>query len=434
MCVAQRRAGGTKDIERSGFDRDPPKDAGWLGPSKVDGFEGLVFIDLLTRPDNNARMTMGEPACHSSQIQDWIALIRADGVGPRTFGRLIERFGCPTEALRATLDDLAAVEGIGLQTARRIVASRGRFDVGAELELADRLGVSIIHMDDPRYPAPLKKIPDPPPVLYVKGQLRPEHQLAVAIVGSRHCSLYGQEQASRLAYYLAAAGFTIVSGMARGIDTAAHQGALAAEGQTIAVQGCGLSRVFPPENARLFDLICRSGACISELPLQSEPLPEHFPARNRIIAGLCLATIIVEADIRSGAMITAKAALEYGREVMAVPGRVDWPLSKGPHRLIKDGAALLESPEDVLDLIGPVGQCMKGPLSKVTGPQDPRQGSIRLEGNERLIYDCLGDEPIHTDQIVAQTGLDAGQVISSLIRLQLKGLAKSLAGDMFIRR
>ncbi|MDH7600013.1 MAG: DNA-processing protein DprA, partial [Sedimentisphaerales bacterium] len=292
---------------------------------------------------------MGEAVAHSPQIEPWLALIRTDGVGPTIFARLLERFGSPQEALDAPMCELEAIDGIGPQTAARIAALRGRFDVASELRKADQLGVSIIHIQDPRYPSPLKTIYDPPPVLYVKGLLRPEHQVAIAIVGSRHCSLYGQEQASRFAYHLAGAGFTIVSGMARGIDTAAHQGSLAAGGQTIAVQGCGLARVFPPENARLFELIANSGACISELPLDYEPLAENFPARNRIIAGLSMATIVVEAGMRSGALITARCALDWGREVLAVPGRVDSPFSKGPHQLIKQGAVLVESPEDVLD-------------------------------------------------------------------------------------
>ena len=227
------------------------------------------------------------------------------------------------------------------------------------MELAAKLGVWIIHMEDPRYPPGLRQIYDPPPVLYVKGTLDRADNLAIGIVGCRRCSLYGQEQSSRLAHLLAASGFTIVSGMARGIDTAAHTGALAAEGRTLAVQGCGLSRIFPPENAKLFELISASGACISELPLRAEPLAENFPPRNRIIAGLSLGTIVVEAGLRSGAMITAQAALESNREVMAVPGKVDSPLSQGPHRLIKDGAKLIETVEDVMEALGYIGEQLK---------------------------------------------------------------------------
>jgi len=378
---------------------------------------------------------MGTCPANSPQIEDWIALARTDGIGPRLFARLMERFGSPAQALRATAADLASVEGIGKDTAERIVASRGRFDVQAELDLASRHGVWLVHIQDPRYPSTLKAIYDPPPLLYVKGQLLPSHQLAVAIVGSRHCSLYGQEQASRLAYQLAGAGFTIVSGMARGIDTAAHQGALSVGGQTIAVQGCGLARVFPPENARLFELICNSGACVSELPMQYEPLPENFPARNRIIAGLGIATVVVEAGLRSGALITARSALDAGREVMAVPGRVDSPLSKGPHQLIKQGAVLVESAEDVLEALGQIGDCLKGSLAMVADPDDDQAKACPpLEGHQKAVYECLGGEPLHPDQIAAQTGLAPGQVAAALVYLQVKGLAKGIEGNLFVRR
>ncbi|MEJ2700899.1 MAG: DNA-processing protein DprA, partial [Sedimentisphaerales bacterium] len=223
---------------------------------------------------------------NSTDIDKWLKLIRADGVGPATFARLLKRFGSADRAIGASVSELAKVEGIGFKTAERIASTRDKFDAAGELELARKLGVWIVHFDDPRYPPMLKRIYDPPPVLYVKGSLTRDDNLAISIVGSRHCSLYGQEQSSRFAHLLASAGFTICSGMARGIDTSAHQGALSADGRTIAVQGCGLANVFPPENEKLFGLIAESGACVSELPLRYEPLAVNFPPRNRIIAGL----------------------------------------------------------------------------------------------------------------------------------------------------
>ena len=377
---------------------------------------------------------------HSEEIDKWLKLIRADGVGPVTFSRLLERFGSIDAALGASVAALAEVEGIGLKTAKRIAATRATFDSSAELELAEKLGVWIMHLRDRRYPPVLKRIYDPPPILYVKGTLGREDNLAIAIVGSRRCSLYGSEQASRLAHLLAASGFTIVSGMARGIDTAAHQGALAAEGRTIAVQGCGLANVFPPENARLSKLISACGACISELPLRYEPLAENFPPRNRIIAGLSLGTIVIEAGLGSGALISAKTALESNREVMAVPGKIDSPLSKGPHQLIKQGARLVESAEDVMETLGYIGEQLKEHTAlrakqaseRVERPlfEPPR---LRLKGHEKIVYESLGKEPLHIDQIIAKTNLPPGTVNATIVSLRLKAVIQQLPGNRFRR-
>ena len=306
---------------------------------------------------------MPEPQANSADIEKWLKLIRADSVGPTTFAKLIKHFGSVDCALGASVSQLAEIDGIGLKTAERIAATRDKFDVTSELELADKIGVWIINFEDKRYPPLLKQIYDPPPVLYIKGSLSRQDNLAISIVGTRRCSLYGQEQASRLAHLLSSAGFTIISGMARGIDTAAHHGALSAGGRTIAVQGCGLANIFPPENKKLFELIAESGACVSELPLRYEPLAENFPPRNRIIAGLSLGTIVIEAGLNSGAMITAKEAIENNREVMAVPGKIDSPLSKGAHQLIKQGAKLIESVEDVMEALGYIGEQLQEHVS-----------------------------------------------------------------------
>lgn len=378
---------------------------------------------------------------HSKDIEKWLKIIRAEGIGPVTFARLIRHFGNPDAVLGASESALNKIEGIGQKTAISIVRSRDNFDAKAELERSDKLGICIINLDDPRYPPSLKQIYDPPPVLYLKGTLTRRDNLAIAIVGSRRCSLYGQQQASRLAHLLAAAGFTIVSGMARGIDTAAHQGALSAQGRTIAVQGCGLANIFPPENNKLFRLISESGACISELPLGYEPLSENFPSRNRIIAGLSLASIIVEAGYRSGAMITAKCAVEYNREVMAVPGKIDSPLSKGPHSLIKQGAKLIESVEDVMEALGYIGKQLKEHASGAAGQAKEKietplfdVSELNLTDYERKIYDCLDNEPLHVDQIIAATNIEPGLINASLISLRLKGLIKQLPGSFYIKK
>ena len=383
---------------------------------------------------------MAESERHSADIEKWLKLIRADGVGPTNFTKLTRHFGSPDKALGASVSELTGINGIGFKTAEQIAATRNKFNVEAELGLAEKLGVWIIHFNDQRYPPVLKRIYDPPPILYVKGSLSRTDNLAIAIVGSRRCSLYGQEQASRLAYLLSSAGFTICSGMARGIDTAAHQGALSAGGRTIAVQGCGLANIFPSENKKLFELIAESGACISELPLQYEPLSENFPPRNRIIAGLSLGTIVVEAGLYSGALITARAALENNREVMAVPGKVDSPLSKGAHQLIKQGAKLVESVEDVTEALGYIGEQLQGHVSAAATKASEAAdrplfdvSQLNLSENEKKIYDCLGKEPLHIEQIIAVANLAPGNINAGLISLRLKGLIKQLPGSLFLK-
>ena len=333
---------------------------------------------------------------NSPDIEKWLKLAGADGVGPVTFGKLLNYFGSPAQALGASVIELSKVEGIGLHTAEKIAASRGRTDTDAEIALAEKLGVWIVHLQDERYPAQLKLIYDPPPVLYVKGTLAEQDNLSVAIVGSRRCSLYGSEQASRFAHILAGAGFTICSGLARGIDTAAHQGALAAGGRTIAVQGCGLANVFPPENKKLFDSIAESGACVSELPLRYEPLAENFPPRNRIIAGLSLGTIVIEAGSNSGALHTAKSALEYNREVMAVPGKIDSPLSRGANQLIKQGARLVDCVEDIMESLGYVGDKIRGHVNQTAASLTAKAemplfdiAQLNLNTSEKSVYECL---------------------------------------------
>lgn len=378
---------------------------------------------------------------NSTDIAKWLKLARSDKVGPVTFGKLIKHFGTIDAVLGTSVRELMRIDGVGAKTAEQIAASRGKFDAAGELELAEKLGVWIIHLEDKRYPAVLKSIFDPPPVLYVKGTLTRSDNLGISIVGSRRCSYYGQEQASRFAHLLGSAGFTICSGMARGIDTAAHQGALSAGARTIAVQGCGLGNVFPPENKSLFKMITKSGACISELPITYEPLSENFPARNRIIAALSLGTIVIEAGLRSGALITARMALEYEREVMAVPGKIDSPLSKGTHQLIKEGAMLIESVDDVVEALGQIARPLGGHVSDAA--QSARDkietplfdvSKLNLSDAEKVLHDCLGVEPLHLEEIIEEADLSPGDVNAGLISLRLKGLIKQLPGSLFLKR
>jgi len=378
---------------------------------------------------------------HSPQIESWLKLIRAEGVGPTLFRRLLAYFGDVERILGASVSELTKVEGIGTRTAERIARTRRDFEAEKELALADKLGVWVIHLQDDRYPPPLKAIYDPPPVLYVKGTLTRADTLAMAIVGSRRCTHYGTEQANRFSHLLASAGFTIVSGLARGIDTAAHRGALGAKGRTIAVQGCGLKTVFPPENKRLFEQITENGAVISELPLAYEPLAENFPGRNRIIAGLSMGVLVVEATYRSGALISAQAALDNDREVMTIPGRIDSPASAGCHKLLKQGARLIDSIDDVMDALGHVGDGLKDHAGNAAAEAEQNaQGTLfdlsrlNLTDAESSILEHLNSEPVHVEELIQVTRLSAAKVQSAVISLQLKGLVKQLPGNMLIKR
>lgn len=375
---------------------------------------------------------------NSPDIENWLKLIRSDGVGPTVFARLLKHFRSVDRALGASVAELIGIKDIGPKTAENIARTRETFDVDKELTLAEKLGVWIINAADSRYPPALKQIYDPPPVIYIKGTLKKQDGLAISIVGSRRCSTYGSEQSSRFAYLLASAGFTIVSGMARGIDTAAHRGALKAQGRTIAVQGCGLNNIFPPENEKLFALISGSGACISELPLSYEPLPQNFPVRNRIISGLSMGVIIIEASHRSGALITARAALDQNREVMAVPGKVDSPISFGTNKLIKEGAKLIDCIDDVMEALGYIGMGLKTHADSAAKSAEEKLRTplfdvsrLNLSEPELAVYNTLDHEPLNIEDIIAHTSLPAGKVNSSLISLRLKGLIKQLPGNMF---
>ncbi len=389
----------------------------------------------------DAEMNMQKQQGNSPDIEKWLKLVRAEGVGPVTCVRILKHFRSLDLALGASVAELQRVEGIGPKTAESIAFSRDKFDAEEELALAEKLDVWLLHIADKRYPALLRKIYDPPPVLYIKGTLADSDNVGIAIVGSRRHSTYGAEQANRFGHWLSAAGLTVVSGMARGIDTAAHSGALAAGGRTIAVQGCGLANRFPPENKELFELISQSGACISEVPLRAEPLAENFPPRKRIIAGLSLSVIVVEAAKRSGALITARAALDYNREVMALPGKIDSAVSAGTNGLIKDGARLVTCVEDVMEGIGYYGEQLKEHVTAAAEAATARvEGGafddkcLRLSGDEKRVYDCLNKDAMHVEEAIEVSGLPAGAVHGALVSLRLKGLIAHQSGNMYRRK
>ncbi|HRX86294.1 MAG TPA: DNA-processing protein DprA, partial [Phycisphaerae bacterium] len=295
----------------------------------------------------------------------------------------------------------------------------------------------IICWEDPDYPPQLRHCSDPPVCLYVRGTLTPEDAVAIAVVGSRKCSRYGYEQAQRFGALLAGAGFTVVSGLARGVDGYAHEGALSAGGRTVAVLGSGVDVIYPPEHKDLAEKVTARGAILSEDPLGSPPSTESFPRRNRIIAGMCLGVLVVEANKRSGALITARLASEYNREVFAIPGRVDTATAFGPNDLIRKGAAkLVACLDDILDELGAVGKTMGRPAGAPDAPGGLFGGGVAaaLSPSERTILDTLADEEVYVDEIVARCGFATAQTISCLTTLQLKGAVVALPGNRFVRR
>lgn len=364
-------------------------------------------------------------------IRDLLALMLTPGVGPLTSRALLEHFGTAGRVLDASLVQLKEVPGVGPKLADRIQHARTDNDPGRELDECRRHRVAVIPRGDDRYPPPLDEIPDPPALLYIKGAIEPRDQLAIAIVGSRRCTPYGIRTAERLASSLARTGFTVVSGLARGIDAAAHRGAMKSGGRTIAVLGNGLSAIYPPEHEDLAaEIAAGRGAIVSELPMTQGPLAGLFPQRNRIISGLCLGVIIVEAAPRSGSLSTAHHAMEQNREVFAVPGPVDSLASRGCHRLIRDGARLVETVDDVLEELGPLVREVK-PAADEPAVRHPAE--LGLTDQERSLLGCLDDSPSGVDVLITRTGLTASQVMATLSVLELKRMVKRLPGHQFVR-
>ena len=370
-------------------------------------------------------------------LRDRLRLYLAAGCGSRTFRLLIEHFGDAAAVLAAPAGQLQYVPGIGPTRSRMLRQSIDGIDVDGELELADRLGVSIVSFDDDLYPPALKYLPDAPPMLYVKGRLVPEDAIALAIVGSRKCSHYGREQAERFAGGLARAGFTIVSGMARGIDASAHRGAMAAGGRTLAVLGSGLARIYPPEHGELAEEIAEHGAVLSEFPLRTEPKPGHFPMRNRLISGLSLGVVVVEAAPRSGALITARLAVEQGKDCFAIPGRVDSFGSQGCNKLIRDGhAKLITCAADVLAEYSNIAEVMD-PFPHATPQQADKKSPVAavvLSDHEQEVIKLLRIEPHTPDEVCDHTGLPARVVQSTVTMLELKGFIRREGARLAAKR
>ncbi|MGD9782745.1 MAG: DNA-processing protein DprA [Kiritimatiellia bacterium] len=356
----------------------------------------------------------------------YIVLNRIEGMGPVRVRALRDALGSPEAVLAASPAALASVRGVGPKGADAIASQRGGLDAGEEEAAAAKLGARLITLADEEYPAPLKGIYDPPLCLYVRGTLEKKDEQALAVVGTRRASHYGAAQAERLAYLAAKAGFTIVSGLARGIDAVGHRAALKAGGRTLAVLGGAMDKLYPPEHRDLAEDIVRHGALISEFPLGREPDRTTFPYRNRIVSGLSKGVLVVEAGLDSGAMNTAEQALEQGRSVMAVPGRVDMDGARGPHRLIQNGARLVEDLPDILKefefLFPPAEQ------ARLVRQQDARQ-RLTLTRAEESVVRALWTEPeLDFDVLIRKTELSPAQLMTLSMQLEMKRVVRRLPG------
>ena len=387
------------------------------------------------------------------------------GVGLKTVQVLRDVFGSAERALQATPNELAKVDGLSPAMRERLTHKPVLYPIERELELIETYGCRILTLYDETYPKPLREIDTPPLVLYVRGTLIPEDSLSVSLVGSRDARDYGRKVSYRLSYQLAQHGLTVVSGFAKGIDTSAHRGALEAGGRTVAVMGNGLGFIYPAANRALVEKIEASGALISEFPIEVKPKPRNFPRRNRIISGLTLGTVVVEASNRSGALITARLAGEQGREVFAVPGEIFSELSTGTHRLINDGAKLIntvddllnELPQHALNRIQPPGSTSSDsgiesepsqevsvkkrvPKSVAASPPSDVQQPVQsappppdLTPDEKTVFEAIDVPSSHIDTIVRATQLPISQVSSVLLMLELKGVVQQLPGKQFAK-
>jgi DNA processing protein len=354
----------------------------------------------------------------------WLALRGIPGVGLVLFQRLVQAFGSPAGVFKASQGELRSVRGVTPAMAQVIASFRDWHLVEAQLGRLKAQGAEMLTQEDPGFPPRLKEIPYPPPFLFMRGTFTPEDDLAVALVGTRTPSYYGLKACRRLAGALAGRGFTVVSGLARGIDTAAHEGALASGGRTLAVLGCGLDVVYPRENKQLYEKIPAQGALLSEFSLGTPPEAKNFPVRNRLISGLALGLVVVEAGVKSGTAITVQYALDQGREVMAVPGPIDSPTSVGPHNLIQQGAKLVREVEDILQEL-PVTATLGPPRATETAPP------TRPVADDPLLP-FIGSEPIQLEELLKASRLSAAEVLSRLTLLELQGLVRELPGKCYV--
>jgi len=380
-------------------------------------------------------LTTGSPVLNRelsdelTELAYWLALLRTPGIGPARFTRLLTHFGSPKSALVADRGEWAALNLPDV--ALDYLGAPDWHRVDQDLLWLEQPGNAVIRLHDPAYPPLLKQIDTPPPLLFVHGHSDCLHNPQIAIVGTRHPTPSGRENARRFAAHLAGAGFTITSGLALGVDAEAHQGALQDQGCTIAVLGTGVDRVYPAKHRELAHAIAERGALVSELPPTTSPLAEHFPRRNRIISGLALGTLVVEAAVRSGSLITARLATEQGREVFAIPGSIHNSMAKGCHGLIRQGAKLVETATDILEELGALAQAAAHfeAESLTTATTEAPE----LDAEYQRLLEALGNEPVSVDELVGRCGLTAETVSSMLLILELQGFVAAAPGGLYSR-
>ncbi|HMK55653.1 MAG TPA: DNA-processing protein DprA [Dissulfurispiraceae bacterium] len=368
----------------------------------------------------------------ADRLRYWLALTFIREIGPITIKKLLSAFHTPKKILAASKKELMQVGDIKESRARAIREFDAWQLVDQEISKIGELGIQAVTFDDSAYPVSLRQIDDSPVLFYIKGEIKDEDRYAIGIVGSRDMTPYGRKIADAFSSELASKGLTIVSGMARGIDTAAHKGALRVKGRSIAVLGCGIDTPYPPENSGLYDELSLSGAVISEFPLGTPPLRENFPKRNRLISGLSLGVLIVEATAGSGSLITANCALDQGKDVFAVPGNITSMNSVGTNGLIKKGAKLVQKADDVLAELTPMLRGLLYAEGQKTGPDlITNLDALEINAEERAICSVLGSEPRHIDIISRETGIAAQRISGILLDLELKGIVRQAEGKRF---
>jgi DNA processing protein len=371
---------------------------------------------------------------HADDYLGWLALALTPGLGSRLSGKLLREFGSPDGIFNASLTALEA-QRLPAAVAQAIHSRRPLSDAARELAKAQAIGCRLLTWDEPEYPARLREIYDPPPLLYVRGNVELLNRHVLAIVGARRPTPYGNQMAERLGKDLAERGLIVASGLARGIDASAHKGALnSSGGATIGVLGCGVDVVYPKENKRIFEQIEQRGAIISEFPLGTFPAPQNFPIRNRIIAGMSLGVVVVEGAEHSGSLITARLAMEFGREVFGVPGNATHEASFGPNQLIKQGAKLVTGWEDVVEELPTPVRAELMPVESVSSEERAALVRQDLGPTELPIYELLSEDATrHVDELVDISGLSSSEVLAALFDLELKGVVRQLPGKQFLR-